>query len=457
MKVLTINPTTEQRIAEYDVDSSMAVELKVSESVRAQATWRKATLSERLLHLEQFARGLKQRREELATWITLEMGKVKKEAYAEVDKCAASCDWLREHFPTWKSEKEYTTAAGFSVHYEALGPILGIMPWNFPAWQVVRFAIPALLCGNSVLLKHAPNVWGASALLRELFQRSFPTGLYEDLRVEVPALASLIQDRRVRGVSLTGSRRAGQSVAALAGESLKKCVLELGGSDAYVILDDADVELASDVCARSRLLNAGQSCVAAKRFIVTRKNLDAFTQLLRERMSAVKIGDPLDDGVGIGPLARKDLRDHLDDQVRRSMSSGAELIVAAPAPPTGLGYFYPISLLLNVRPGQPAFDEELFGPVAAVISARDEEEAFELANRSCYGLGGAIFSRDVARAKRLAVNSLECGMAFVNDMVRSDADVPFGGIKDSGLGRELGREGSFEFTNIKTVYAKGSV
>jgi succinate-semialdehyde dehydrogenase/glutarate-semialdehyde dehydrogenase len=389
----------------------------------------------------------------MAEKMTQEMGKLLKEATGEVDKCVASCKFIREHFEQWKSERESDLHNGFSVHLQPLGPLVGIMPWNFPLWQVVRFAVPAILCGNTILLKHAPSTWGVAELIEDLFRQSLPDSVYLNLQVDVDAIEPLIADRRVQGVSLTGSVRAGRSVGRAAGEHLKKCVLELGGSDAYVILEDADVETAAKTCATSRLINAGQSCVSAKRFIVTKKNAAAFTEVFRAELAKANWGDPMKASTTLAPLARKDLRDGLADQVQRSIKAGAKVALGGSAPKQP-GFFYEATVLTDVQPGQPAFDEELFGPVGAVITATDDKQAMALANRSPYGLGGAVFSRDVEKAKRLAIQELECGMAFVNDFVKSDAQVPFGGIKDSGVGRELGREGCFEFSNVKTVFAK---
>lgn len=444
MSVTTINPATEDVLRQFEFQSANRVEEMVVDAVEAFGHWKRVGLETRLECVRVFAEGMQAGRVQLAELMTAEMGKPIKEALAEVDKCVASCHALRENFPKWKALREYDLSNGYSVRVEPLGPIVGVMPWNFPAWQVVRFAIPALLCGNSVLLKHAPNTWGSAEFLADFFRQAFPDALYANLQVDVPVIGPLIADSRIRGVSLTGSRRAGMSVAEQAGKYLKKCVLELGGSDAYVVLDDADVELAADVCTKSRLLNTGQSCVSAKRFIVTKKNRGEFAKLMAEKMKAAK---------DVGPLARKDLRDTLNTQVVNSLKSGAKALTGAEMP-DGKGFFYPPSVLESVKPGMAAFDDELFGPVAAVIEASNEAEAFALANKSIYGLGSAIFSKDVERARELARLEMDAGMVAINDFVRSDALAPFGGVKDSGLGRELGREGSFEFTNVKTISRK---
>lgn len=448
--VRLVNPATEGVLREMEPLTEAEVETALAESVEAFRAWRPLSLESRLECLRDFEGALHAAREILAAAITAEMGKTLKEAHAEVDKCVESLAALRTNFTAWKATHEYRLESGHEVLLRPLGPLLGIMPWNFPVWQVIRFAAPAILNGNTVLLKHAPNTWGVAEFVGELFRQAFPYGVYQNLNVDVPLVEKLIADPRLRGVSLTGSRRAGESVGALAGRSLKKCVLELGGSDAYVLLDDADLELAARTCAAGRLVNAGQSCVAAKRFIVTKKNAAAFTELFRAELAKAKWGDPTSGQTQIGPLARKDLRDQLAEQVQQSVRQGARVALGG-AIPAQTGYYYPPTLLIDVRPGQVAFDDELFGPVAALIEARDENEAIALANRSRYGLGGGIFSRDVERARRIAADEFEAGMVFVNEHVKSGALVPFGGIKDSGLGRELGREGAFEFTNVKLL------
>ncbi len=454
--VRTINPATGEVLRDFEVRGGDWLEKSVAASTLAYALWSRQELEGRLRAVEKFEAVLKGEREALARLMTLEMGKPIKQSLSEVDKCLLSSKILRENYPIWLREREYAVATGHSVHCVPLGPILGIMPWNFPLWQVVRFAIPTLLGGNTILLKHAPNTWGSAEKIEEIFSAAFPSGVFVNLPIEVALVEKLIADPRVRGVSLTGSTRAGRSVGELCGLHLKKCVLELGGSDAYVVLEDADVELAAQVCAEARLVNGGQSCVAAKRFIVHQKIVGEFTEKMVARMGQKTMGDPMKMETDIGPLARLDLRDGLADQVNRSLARGARKRLGAETP-SGPGFFYPPSVLAAVLPGQPAFDDELFGPVAAVIEASSDREAIQLANQSKYGLGGAIFSRDFERAKALAMGEMEAGMVFINDFVKSDALVPFGGIKDSGLGRELGREGSFEFINPKLIYVRSTV
>ncbi len=445
MSVATINPATGQVLRQFEIQSAAELQSAIAESHEAFHHWRKVPLETRLECVRVFAEGLKGGRISLAELMTAEMGKPIKDSLAEIDKCIASSMTLREAYPRWKKETEESGQNnGYQVTHEPLGVILGIMPWNFPLWQAVRFAIPTLISGNSILLKHASSTWGSAEFMEELFRAAFPDSLYINLQVDTDVIESIIADPRVRGVSLTGSRRAGKIVGEQAGRHLKKCVLELGGSDAYVVLDDADISLAAEVCAKARLVNGGQSCVAAKRFIVTKKNYAEFCAKMTEQMKAQP---------PIGPMARKDLCEELHQQVEKSIAAGAKVLTGAQMPSTP-GFFYPVTVLKDVKPGMPAFDEELFGPVAAIIEASDENEAIKLANQSIYGLGGAIFSRDVEKAKRLAREEMEAGMIAVNDSVRSDASAPFGGVKDSGLGRELGRLGSFEFTNIKSVYVK---
>ena len=452
-QIQTINPANEEILANYAFISEAEVARALEAAESAFQQWRKMPLDARIDCLNEFAEALRAARITMAEMITREMGKTLKEALSEVDKCVASCKALSEQFPKWHAELVHDLPGGFHVAREPLGVILGIMPWNFPLWQVVRFAVPAMLCGNAVLLKHAPSTWGCAEFIDTLFNQAFPPGLYVNLNVDVPVVAKLLAESRVRGVSLTGSVRAGQSVAEIAGRNLKKCVLELGGSDAYVVLDDANLEAAALTCVNSRLLNAGQSCVSAKRFIVTRKNIADFTERMKNLLELRIYGDPTQSTTDIGPMARRDLRDQLHDQVQRSLKQGARLALGGVIPERK-GFYYPPSMLVGVKPGQTAFDEEMFGPVAAVIEAKDDLEAMALANNSCFGLGGAIFSRDLERARALAITEMDAGMVFVNDFVRSDAVVPFGGVKTSGLGRELGKEGSFEFTNIKTVFVK---
>jgi succinate-semialdehyde dehydrogenase/glutarate-semialdehyde dehydrogenase len=337
------------------------------------------------------------------------------------------------------------------VHHEPLGVVLAVMPWNFPFWQVIRFAAPALMAGNAGVLKHASNVMGCAVALGELVEEAgAPEGLFGVLKLPSDRVPEVIAHPLVRAVTLTGSAAAGRAVAAEAGRHLKKTVLELGGSDPYVVLADADVEAAARICADSRLINGGQSCIAAKRFVTVPEVHDAFVDAFTAALVAVRTGDPRDDATQLGPLARRDLRDEVHDQVRRSVAGGARLLVGG-EPPEGPGAFYPPTVLVDVEPGVPAHDDEVFGPVAAVLAARDEADAVRRANATTFGLGAAVFTRDLARGEELAVRHLRAGSCFVNALVASDARLPFGGLGDSGYGRELADIGLREFVNVKSV------
>ncbi|RMI03532.1 MAG: NAD-dependent succinate-semialdehyde dehydrogenase, partial [Calditrichaeota bacterium] len=378
-----------------------------------------------------------------------------REGRAEAEKCAWVCDYYAEKTEEFLQPEFIPTDAGKSyVTFNPLGVVLAVMPWNFPFWQVFRFAAPALMAGNVAVLKHASNVPGCALAIEEIFREvGFPENVFRTLLVGSPRVEQIIEHPLVKAVTLTGSTPAGRAVARKAGEMLKKTVLELGGSDPYLILEDADLSATVATCVASRLINSGQSCIAAKRFIVVEAIREEFEQQFVELMRTKTMGDPLDEGTDIGPQARHDLRDELHRQVVQSLEKGARCLLGGEIPP-GKGAFYPPTVLTDVRPGMPAFDEETFGPVAAIIPVRDEAEAIQVANNSPFGLGAAVFSRDVARAERIAAEELEAGCCFVNAFVKSDPRLPFGGIKESGYGRELSHYGIKEFLNIKTVYIK---
>jgi succinate-semialdehyde dehydrogenase/glutarate-semialdehyde dehydrogenase len=382
-----------------------------------------------------------------------EMGKPLRQGVAEAEKCALACDFFAEHAAQFLAPEFVRTEARKSfVAFRPLGVILAVMPWNYPFWQVFRFAAPGLMAGNATVLKHASNVPGCALAIEEIFREAgFPKNLYCNLLLESPNVEAVIEHRLVRAATLTGSGAAGRAVAGKAGSLLKKTVLELGGSDPYLVLEDADLEAAAALCTRGRLMNAGQSCIAAKRLIVVDKIHDRFVEQFVKRMAATKMGDPLRLDTEMGPLARQDLRDKLHRQVEVSIANGARCVLGGSIP-SGRGNFYPPTVLTNVKKGMAAFDEELFGPVAAVIRARDEKEAIALANDSSYGLGGGVITTDLARGERIAVEEIESGMVFVNEHVRSDPRLPFGGIKESGYGRELSSFGIREFVNIKTIF-----
>lgn len=391
--------------------------------------------------------------DEFARLMAEEMGKPVRDGRAEAEKCAWVCDYYAENAGRFLAPEYVETDAQESfVTFQPLGVILAVMPWNFPFWQVFRFAAPALMAGNTAVLKHASNVPGCALAIEDIFrQAGFPEGVFRTLLVGSNQVDGIIEHPLVRAVTLTGSTPAGRAVAAKAGEMLKKTVLELGGSDAYVVLDDADLDHAVETCVSSRLINSGQSCIAAKRFIVTAKNREAFERRYVERMKRARVGNPLDEATEVGPQARADLRDDLQRQVEESVARGARLLLGGEIP-DGPGAFYPPTVLTGVRRGMPAYEEELFGPVAAIIPVADEEEAIRVANDSVFGLGAALFTQDLERGRRLAAERIEAGTVVVNTFVRSDPRLPFGGIKESGYGRELSHYGIKEFVNIKTVY-----
>lgn len=449
----SVNPATGEVVAEYGELTQAQTLEAVGACHAAFQAWSPRPILERAKQMRELARLLRAERDTLAALATLEMGKVLREGKAEVEKCAWACEHFAEQAGSYLAPDTVSTQAAVSrVVYSPLGVILAVMPWNFPYWQVFRFVAPALMAGNAVLLKHASSVTGCGMAAEDLVRRAgFPEGLLRTLLVSSAAIPDLIADPRVVGVTLTGSEAAGAAVAVAAGRHVKKAVLELGGSDAYVVLEDADLELAAAACVSGRLLNGGQSCIAAKRFVVVEKVLPVFARLVVQGMSAVRLGDPMEESTGIGPLARLDLRDEVHAQVTRSVAAGARVLLGGKIP-AGRGAYYPPTVLGGVLPGMPAFEEEVFGPVASLVAARNEEDAIRLANQSRFGLGAAVFTRDAARGERIATDRLEAGACFVNAFVRSDPRLPFGGIKASGYGRELGAHGIREWVNVKTVY-----
>jgi succinate-semialdehyde dehydrogenase/glutarate-semialdehyde dehydrogenase len=457
MKLIAIDPATGEEIASYAETPPRELSAAVGRAAAAQADWQRRPIAERSERLVALAAALRGAAAAHARRMTAEMGKPLAQALAEVEKCAWVCEHYAARAPADLADEPVATEASRSfVAYRPLGVVLAVMPWNFPYWQVIRCAAPTLAAGNAVVLKHAPNVPGCALALARLFEEAgFPAGLFSSVLVApknvAERTAALVAHPQVAAVTLTGSPRAGQALAAAAGAALKKSVLELGGSDPYVVLADADLDLAVAQCVASRLINSGQSCIAAKRFIVHAAVADDFEQRFVAAMGAARVGPPLAEDTAVGPLARADLRETLHEQVRRSQVQGARLCLGGEIPP-GPGWYYPPTVLADVRPGMAAFDEETFGPVAALTVAADDEEALALANASEYGLGGAIFTRDAARGERLAADTLAAGSTFVNAFVRSDPRLPFGGIRRSGYGRELGLLGIREFVNAKTVY-----
>jgi succinate-semialdehyde dehydrogenase/glutarate-semialdehyde dehydrogenase len=449
-----INPATLEFIESPPLLTTAQIQATLAQATEAFAIWRNTAMAERAGLMKSAAVVLRRDRDKLARLMAREMGKPVTAGEQEIEKCAWTCDYFAENAAEMLKRETIVTDASHSyVRYDPLGPVFAIMPWNFPFWQVFRFAAPTLMAGNVGLLKHAPNVPGCALAIERIFKDAgFPVGVFSNMFLSNEQAAEVIAHSSVAAVTLTGSGRAGRAVAGEAGKALKKVVLELGGSDPFIVLEDADIEAVARMAANARTINAGQSCIAAKRFIVDRSIADDFEYAMSEAMKALKIGDPLDRETAIGPIARLDLLENLEDQVQRSIESGARLVCGGKrmARP---GYFYEPTVLADVRPGMAAFDEETFGPVAAIIECVGVEEALRLANLSRYGLAASIWTKDVERAEQLA-GRIEAGCVFINGIVKSDARLPFGGIKESGHGRELAAVGIREFVNVKTVWVK---
>jgi len=447
----SINPATGKSEARYEAMSSEQVTAILRQTNAAAKNWVQVPVAERAEKLLNVATILETEKEAYALLMTREMGKPIKEARAEVEKCAWVCRYYAEQGTGFLEDERMDTDDGEAyLSYHPLGVVLAVMPWNFPFWQVFRFAAPALTAGNGGLLKHASNVTGCALAIEQIFKEAgYPEDLFRTLLIDSEQVADVIARPELAAVTLTGSERAGAAVAEAAGKAIKKSVLELGGSDPYIVLADADLDLAAEKCAQSRLINGGQSCIAAKRFLVESSIYETFTDKLMAQMKGKDLGDPESEDTDIGPQAREDLRESLHRQVQASLAQGATLRMGGVIP-EGLGYYYPATVLTGVKPGMPAFDEELFGPVAAVIEVADAEEAIRLANQSDYGLGSAVFTKDIAKAKSIA-RRIESGCCAINDLVKSDPRLPFGGIKRSGYGRELSKLGIHEFVNIQTV------
>ncbi len=447
----SVNPFNQALLAEFEPDSAATIDKKLKKAAMAFQHWKRKSLDFRAGVMGQAGALLIRNRDSYARTISMEMGKVLAESRAEVEKCAKACNYYAEHAGQFLKDQLIPTEASRSlVAFQPLGPILAIMPWNFPLWQVFRFAAPSLMAGNVGLLKHAANVSQCALMIDRIFSESgFPEGVFQTLLTTSDQVAGLIASDEVAAVTLTGSEYAGTQVAAAAGKNLKKTVLELGGSDPFIVLDDADLELAAKVATQSRMQNAGQSCIAAKRFIVMQSVMESFTGLFRKNIELLQQGNPMDPETTVGPIARLDLAEQLERQMNDSIKQGARLITGGTRDKCN---FQP-ALLENVKPGMTAFDEEMFGPVASLITVQSEDEAIAMANASRYGLGGSVWTKDPARGERVA-REIESGSVFVNSLMRSDQRLPFGGIKKSGYGRELSELGIREFVNAKTIYVQ---
>ncbi|MBU1425114.1 MAG: NAD-dependent succinate-semialdehyde dehydrogenase [Gammaproteobacteria bacterium] len=454
MPFVSLNPATNEVIQAHESWDVLRLERALERSGSAQPAWAQTSFATRAGVLRKVAAQLLAQRDHYATLITLEMGKPLREARAEVEKCAGTCEYYAQHAEEFLRAETIASDAGKSyVAYAPLGVVLAVMPWNFPFWQVFRAAAPALMAGNALLLKHAPNVPQCALAIEAIFRDSgLPDGVFTNLMIEVEQVAGVIASPHVHAVTLTGSEAAGRKVAACAGQHLKKCVLELGGSDPFIVLHDADMDLAVSTAVSSRFLNCGQSCIAAKRFIVVPEIADDFLHRFKTAVEALKLGDPMQDATQIGPMARLDLRDTLHRQITDSIAQGAVAVTGCKAVECE-GFFYQPSILDQVTDKAPAYHEELFGPVAIVMRAAGEDDALRLANATRFGLGSSIWSRDVVRAEYLA-SQIQAGCTFVNGMVKSDPRLPFGGIKSSGYGRELSRLGIHEFVNARTVWIR---
>ena len=452
MNLISINPANNKKLNSYQEISKDSINQIIDSSFNTFLEWRNKSFSYRAKKMRYLAELLKQKKEQLGFLMTKEMGKPIKQSIAEAEKCAWVCEYYADNAEQFLSQKEIPTESTKSfISFQPIGIVLAIMPWNFPFWQVFRFASPALMAGNVGILKHASNVQGCAIEIEKLFlEAGFPKFAFSNLVIGSKKVSNVIKNSKISAVTLTGSTPAGKSVASLAGSLLKKTVLELGGNDPYVILEDADLDNAVKSCIAGRMLNAGQSCIAAKRFIVVQSCLKEFIDKVHNEIKKMKMGDPINPDINIGPMVNNIARDELHQQVIISIEKGAKLLFGGKIPQID-GAFYPPTLLVDVIPGMPAFDDELFGPVAVVISAKDQSHAIELANKTNFGLGAAIFTRDLDKGENIATKELEAGSCFVNDFVKSDPRLPFGGIKESGYGRELSEFGIQEFVNIKSV------
>lgn len=449
----TINPATDETIDTYTTMSDEEMRAAIDLCHGAFETWKLVPLEERAKVIKAIGQALRDNKEEFAQLMTREVGKLIKDSREEVELCAAICDYTAETGPKELADEERDIPGGTGVvTYAPVGVIYGIQPWNFPCYQAIRYAVANLMAGNGVMLKHAETCTGSGLFLRDVMkQAGLPEHLFTILLIDHDQSDKVIAHPHVRGVTLTGSDDAGRIVAEQAAKHLKKTVLELGSNDAYIVLDDADLDLAVKTCVAGRIYNNGETCVAAKRFIVTEKNYDAFVERFTEKMKAIATGAPTNENTRLGPMARTDLRDTLAEQVEESVAKGARVLCGGEVP-AGKGAYYPATVLVDVQPGQPAYDDELFGPVASIIRAKDDEDAMRIANDSRYGLGGGIFSKDTRRARKLAAQHFDTGMVCINKYNVALPNMPFGGVKDSGYGREHGGFGMKEFVNAKSLY-----
>ena len=453
--IKSINPTTEEEIKSYSEMGKEEINRIIINADKSFEKWKRTDFSQRADNMRAAGEALRKKKEILSILMTVEMGKPIIQSRSEIDKCALVCDYFAKNAERFlQDEKVVTDAINSFITYQPLGVILAIMPWNFPFWQVFRFAAPNLMAGNAGVLKHSSNVTGCGLAIEDIFREAgFPENLFRTLVVPSKDVNEIIRHDKIKAVTLTGSTVAGRSVAGIAGSVLKKSVLELGGSDPYIILEDADLDKAAETCVNSRLINSGQSCIAAKRFIVVNQVYRKFEELFVEKMRSKIMGDPRKEETNVGPQARDDLREDLHKQVMKSVKYGAKVLIGGNIP-KDKGAFYPPTILSNIKPEMPAYKEELFGPVASLIKAKDEKDAIRIANDTIFGLGAAVFTQNSARGERIAREELNAGNCFVNDFVKSDPRLPFGGVKESGYGRELSVLGIKEFVNIKTVYRK---
>ena len=451
--LVSINPATGKEITSYSEIDHPEIEKIISSADDAFQKWKEVSFNERSELMHNASSVLRENKKIYSQLMTDEMGKPIKQSYAEVEKCAWVCEYYADNAEGFLNDELIKTDARKSfITYQPLGVILAVMPWNFPFWQVFRFAAPGLMAGNAGILKHASNVSGCALAIEEVFRKAgFPENIFRTILVPSNKMERVIANGHIKAVTITGSVPAGKSVAKTAGSLLKKTVLELGGSDPYLVLADADLEFAASACVTARLINGGQSCIAAKRFIIVESVYDQFEKLFVDKMKKIKMGDPNDEKNDLGPQASSKLRDELHQQVLASVKLGAKLLLGGKVPDEN-GSYYPATVLSNVKKGMPAYDEELFGPVAALIKVKNEDEAIETANDSVFGLGAAVFTKDLAKGELIAKEKLDAGCCFVNGFVKSDPRLPFGGVKESGYGRELSVFGIREFVNIKTVY-----